>query len=219
MSLLAANGCFIKCKYLLHRSEIAMLSKELIKEIRLIVEEECKKDTNIFGYGIWSNHIVYVVKYSKQLAKLLGADEEIVEIAALLHDYAGIKDSSHSGEHHIYGAIEAEEILTRYDYPKEKIDMVKHCIVSHRGSVKKKRLTKEAECIASADAMAHISEVPSLLYLTYNKKGMTIEEGSKWVMEKLERSWNKLCPEAMELVKDYYESAKKVLCYKVNFNN
>jgi HD superfamily phosphodiesterase len=196
-----------------------MFNKELIKEISQIVEEECKKETNVFGYGIWSNHIVSVVKYSKQLAKLLDADEEIVEIAALLHDYAGIKDSSLCEEHHIQGAVKAEEILSRYDYPIAKINMVKHCIVSHRGSVTEKRFTKEAECVASADAMAHISEVPSLLYLSYNRKGMTIEEGSKWVMEKLDRSWMKLCPEARGIVKDYYESAKRVLCSKIDINS
>lgn len=191
-----------------------MSHDKLIKEINIIVEEACKKDTNIYGYSIWSNHIVNVVRYGKELAKLLGADEEIVEIAALLHDYAGIKDCSLSEEHHIYGAIEAEQILNQYNYPKEKIEQIKHCILSHRGSVKEKRLTLEAECIASADAMAHISGVPSLLYLTFTKKGMNIKEGSNWVAKKLERSWNKLCPEAKEIIRDYYNSAKMILCYK-----
>lgn len=50
---------------------------------------------------------VSVVKYSKVLAKTLGANEELVEIAALLHDYASVKDKNMYAKHHIYGAIEA----------------------------------------------------------------------------------------------------------------
>ena len=184
----------------------------LILDVRKIVEDACKKETNAYGYGIWSNHIVFVVKYSKELAKKLAADEEIVELAALLHDLAGIKDSSLTDQHHIHGGKEAEKILNTYNYPKEKIEHIKECIFSHRGSIQSKRLSPEAECIASADAMAHISQIPSLLYLTYNKHGMNIDEGSKWVNDKIERSWNKLCPEAKEIIKDHYYSAKKVLC-------
>lgn len=183
----------------------------LILEVSKIVEDACKKETNVYGYGIWSNHIVFVAKYSKELAKKLAADEEIVELAALLHDLAGIKDSSLSEEHHIHGGEEAEKILTAYDYPKEKIEHIKECIFSHRGSIQSIRLTPEAKCIASADAMAHIAQIPSLLYLTYNKHGMSIDEGTKWVSDKIERSWNKLCPEAKEIIKDQYYSAKKVL--------
>ncbi len=42
------------------------------QQIRAIVEEACKKETNIFGYGIWTHHIVYVVQYGRLLAEQLG---------------------------------------------------------------------------------------------------------------------------------------------------
>ena len=188
-----------------------MNQRQMIEEISKLVEDACKRDTNKFGYGIWSHHIVYVMKYAKQMAEILGADDEIVEIAALLHDYAGIKDSSLTEEHHIHGAIEAERILEEYEYSPEKIEKVKHCIISHRGSVVSERKNPEAECIASADAMAHIVQVVSLLYLAYAKHCMTIDEGKAWVLSKLERSWNKLCPEARGIIHDDYLYAKKIL--------
>lgn len=183
----------------------------MIDEICSLVEDACKRDTNIFGYGIWSHHIVYVAQYAKQLADRLGADREVVEIAAYLHDYAGIKDSALAEEHHIHGANEAERILEGYDYPQEKIEKVKHCIISHRGSVVTKRLTPEAECIASADAMAHVSQVASLLHLAYVKHGMSIDEGKGWVLNKINRSWDKLCPQAKEMIKEEYNCVKKLL--------
>lgn len=188
-----------------------MNSKDMIKEIEKIVENACKSASNQFGYGIWSHHIVYVVEFAKQLAERLGADIEVVEIAALLHDYAGIKDSSQESEHHIYGAAEAERILSGFGYLEDKIQKVKECILTHRGSVLVERLSAEAECIASADAMAHIYQVPSLLHLAYVKFGMGIDEGNEWVLNKIERSMKKLCPEAKEMVNDHYLKVKSVL--------
>ena len=38
--------------------------KEIVKEVRTLVEEECKKPANIFGYGFWTYHILSVVKYA-----------------------------------------------------------------------------------------------------------------------------------------------------------
>jgi len=160
------------------------------QQIRAIVEEACKKETNIFGYGIWTHHIVYVVQYGKLLAEQLGADAEIVELAALLHDYASIKDESLYRNHHLHSPLEAERILREVDYPEGKIYAVKQCI---------------------ADAMAHIDQVPSLLYLAFARFGMSIDEGTAWVREKLARSWQKLCPEAQAMMKDRYEAAQVLL--------
>jgi 8-oxo-dGTP diphosphatase len=184
---------------------------ELISTISKIVEQQCKSKDNIFGYEGWSCHIVSVVKHAKVLAKLLGANEEIVEIAALLHDYASVKDKDMYEEHHIYGAIEAQKLLQGLNYPQEKIDIIKDCIICHRGSVKKEQKTKEAVCVASADAMAHIDQVPSLLHLAYYNRKMDVKDGAEWVSRKIERSFNKLCPEAKDIMKEKYESAKVVL--------
>jgi uncharacterized protein len=188
-----------------------MGKEELIGNVSNLVQKQCKKESNIFGYEIWSHHVTVVVKYAKLLAKKLEADIEIVEISALLHDYASIKDKNMYDKHHIYGAIEAEQILKKLDYPKEKINMVKECIMSHRGSLNIKRVTKEEICVASADAMAHIDQIPSLLHLAYCKRKMGVDEGAIWVSNKIERSWNKLCLEAKEIIKEKYISGKSIL--------
>ena len=185
----------------------------MINKIRNIVEETCAKESNVFGYGIWTHHITQVVKNGKLLAEIFNADSEIVEIAALLHDYASIKDKTLYKEHHIHGQIEAEKILEHFGYPVEKIEKVKHCIATHRGSVLMERKSKEAECIANADAMTHIEQVPSLLYSAYVLKRMEIDDGAKWVRQKLKRSWNKLNFQVQELMREKYESALKILEY------
>jgi HD superfamily phosphodiesterase len=189
----------------------AIAQEHVINSIEKLVEDACLRKTNVFGPGIWSHHIVFVVKYSKMLAEMLGADQEIVEIAALLHDYAGIKDSSCSAEHHIHGANEAEIILKAFNYPYDKIEKVKQCILSHRGSFIVQKNSPEEICVASADAMAHIDQVASLMYAAFKERGLSIEDGKTWVREKLKRSWNKLCPEAQNIVKHKYECALEIL--------
>lgn len=183
----------------------------MIEEIKKLVEEACRKDTNHFGYGAWSHHISFVVKYAKLLAKKLGADEEICEIAALLHDYASILNKDWYPEHHIHSARLAEEILSKYNYPKEKIEAVKHCIMSHRASKNIPQETIEAKIVASADSMAHFDNVHSLLYLAFVVHKMDIEQGTKWVLDKSERSWNKLIPDAKEIIKEKYDAIKFAL--------
>lgn len=189
----------------------ALTKDQIINSIEKVVKEACQRKTNVFGPGIWTHHIIFVVKYSKMLATILGADQEIVEIAALLHDYAGIKDFSCSKEHHIHGANEAEIILKAFNYPEDKIEKIKQCILSHRGSVIVQRNSPEEICVASADAMAHIDQVASLMYAAFNELGMSIEDGKRWVREKLQRTWNKLCPEAQNIVKYKYECALEIL--------
>ncbi len=175
------------------------------------VEEACQAESNIFGYGIWTHHILSVVRYGEQLADLVGADTDVVEIAALLHDYASIKDQAMYQDHHLYGPREAERLLQEHGYSRTTIIAVKECIASHRASTPVEQRTKEAICLASADAMAHIEHVPSLLYLAYVQHKMSIDEGRKWVQEKLKRSWNKLCPEAQKLMQEKYLSDLIVL--------
>lgn len=182
----------------------------MIHDIERMVEQVCKQETNIFGYTIWTHHIVPVVRNAKQLAKLMDADLEIVELAALLHDFASVKDEALYKDHHINSAIEAEKILKNFDYPAQKIKAVKHCIETHRGSIDEQRRSIEAECVASADAMAHIQNVPALLYSAYNR-GKDIDEGTDWLRNKLQRSWNKMIPQAQNIVRDKYEAALKIL--------
>lgn len=190
---------------------MSIIKDQVIHSIEKLVQDACLRKTNVFGPGIWTHHIVFVVKYSKMLAAMLCADQEIVEIAALLHDYAGIKDSSYSKEHHIHGANEAETILKALNYPDDKIEKIKLCILSHRGSVVIQRNSPEEICVASADGMAHIDQVASLMYAAFKERGLSIEDGKTWVREKLKRTWGKLCPKAQTIVKYKYECALEIL--------
>ena len=180
---------------------------ELVSEVANLVERACAAPSNSFGYGIWTHHIREVVRLGRGLAPEFGADEETVALAALLHDYASVKDEGLYAEHHLHGPLEAERVLASLGCPAEKIDAVKRCIAEHRGSIEGERTTPEARCLASADALAHIQNVPSLLRFAYVHRGLEIDEGAAWVRGKLQRSWAKLEPEVRELAREQFAAA------------
>jgi len=184
---------------------------KIIYEIEKIVEAACAAESNVFGYGIWTHHIKQVAETANRIAPEFNADSEVVEIAALLHDYAGVKNEMLEAHHHIHGAIEAEFILSGLGYPENKINFVKHCILSHRASKRVERKTPEAECLANADAMVHIEQVPSLLNFAYTQQDMSIDGGALWVKNKLKRSWKKLSPQIQDKMWEKYTTALETL--------
>jgi uncharacterized protein len=183
----------------------------IIHEIERIVETACASDSNIFGYSIWTHHITQVVVNARRLAPRFGADPEVVELAALLHDYAGIKDAALHSDHHVHGPIEAERILRTLGYPDAKIVLVKACIATHRASIRAETRSVDGECLATADAIAHMEHVPSLLYYTFVQQRMGVDEGAAWVKRKLQRSWQKISPLIQVEMQERYEAALKTL--------
>lgn len=179
--------------------------------VRGTVERACLAPENVFGYSIWTHHIVWVERYGLELAQVLGANPLTVQLAALLHDYAGIKAAALAPAHHLYGVEETARVLGELGYPADLIRAVQHCVLTHRASQSLKPETLEAVCLASADAMAHIAQVPSLLHLAYARRGLGVDAGVLWVRGKLERSYRKLCPEAQEMIGARYEGALELL--------
>ncbi|MCX6796092.1 MAG: HD domain-containing protein [Candidatus Falkowbacteria bacterium] len=193
----------VKCK-----NDYNYIRREVIK----IVKNACAKRKNYFGSRTWEYHILPVVSHSLKLGKILKADLEVLELAALLHDYANLVDNKKfNSQHHKYGAIFAREILENLKLPENKINQVADCIYSHRGSLKIKAKTLEARILKSADAMSHITELADMFFLTYGIHRLGSLEGAKWLKEKLRRSWHKIMPEGKKLVREDYIMAIKIL--------
>ena len=188
---------------------------DIINYLQKEIRKRCESPNNKFGIGVYY-HIEAVVKNAKLLAEKNDADLEIVIIAAWLHDIASITDYSLYEQHHIHGAEMAEEILKTFDYPTEKIEIVKTCIKTHRGSVPSTRTAKEETykeciCVADADAISHFDNIPSLLFLAYSTKKMGYEEGKTFVKGKLSRSYAKLSQESKNFYAKKYDTIMELL--------
>lgn len=185
-----------------------MTTEEVIYEE---IKKRCESPANTYGIGAWDHHIKIVYKLAKKYANEYNAAPEIVSLAALLHDIASVTNVSYTEEHHIIGAQIAEKLLKKENYPTEKIELIKKCILNHRGSRLVAKNTPEEICIADCDAMAHFYSIPSLLSMVYREKKLSIDEGRQFVLDKLERSYNKMSKKGKQLVTLQYESAKNIL--------
>lgn len=56
-------------------------------------------------------------------------DTEIVDFSTILYDIALIKGVGPVEEHNIYGTKQAEKMLKKYNYPKEKIEHIKNVYI------------------------------------------------------------------------------------------
>lgn len=99
-------------------------------------------------------HVKTVVKLAKKLARETGADLEIVEAAAWLHD---VKKFEARGKHPSAGAAFARELLPKTDFPPDKIEPVAQAIDQHMGLWLTKPLDNlEAAILWDADKLSKI---------------------------------------------------------------
>lgn len=162
---------------------------EVVEKIKSIVLEKCeqhKKNAKFGFYDYWDDHIKRVVYHAVDLANQYGADAEIVELGALLHDVSMPSEYGDRSEHHAYSAEMAEMLLTELNYPKDRIEWIKKCVYNHPGRNQHLRETIEETCISDADALAHFDCIPSLFSLVYGVLGMSLEEGRENVKNRLQ---------------------------------
>jgi uncharacterized protein len=140
-----------------------VMYKATVKEAR----QRYGKAEPIYNYR-WE-HVTVVAALAVKLAKLTGADEEIVEAAAWLHDIAKDKGSNHPQ----IGADYARGFLVKTTFPAEKIERVAQAIEQHMGLWRSEPLTNlEAQVLWDADKLAKLG-----LTAVFHWTGMNLAEG------------------------------------------
>ncbi len=179
---------------------------DLIKE----QSERYDKSQNCNIGQTWNFHLLPVIKNACMLAEKYGADKDVVEVAAIFHDYADLLDLANRDIHHILGAELAEGILLQDGFSQDFINKVKLCIQNHRASVVKDKFSIEEICVADADAMSHLDSFVELIcwraYL-----GEDIMSCNNFVKKKIQKSYAKMSKETQILMQDKYDSIMKVL--------
>jgi len=166
--------------------------------------EELTKGTKE-EYNIYEKHIKYVHKYVVLLSKDKDVDKEVLEIAALLHDVSMNDINLDRENHNVYGASIAEDILMKYNYPKDKIDLVKKCILNHSSKRKEFRTTLEEKILVDADGLSHFDSIDSLYSFASTVKEMDDNEALLYLKDKLTKDYSELSKDILYLVQDKYD--------------
>ena len=189
------------------------MSKNNLKLLYDLVKKQCKifdKHEKIKEGQTWKYHILPVINNSIAFAKKRGGNAEVLEVAALFHDYANLVDIKKYGEnHHIVSGELAEPILLKHGYNQDFVNKVKKCIYSHRASTIKEKTTIEEICLADADGIAHIENVVELI-MWRGQRGDTVGNGNRFVKNKMEKTYAKLSTWAKEYIKDRHEANMKI---------
>ena len=186
----------------------------ITEKIKEFVIEKCrqhKKNPKFGYYDYWNDHIKRVVHHAVVLANQYGADVEIVELGALLHDVSMPSEYGDRSEHHVFSAEMTENLLTELNYPHDKIELVRKCVFNHSGQNAHLRNTLEEICVSDADALAHFDRIPSLFSLAYGIHKMTLEEGREYVKERLQGDYAGLSEKSKLVYKEKYDAMMKTV--------
>jgi uncharacterized protein len=126
------------------------------------------------------DHVVRVYHLAERLAKIEGADIEIVRAAALLHDTGGGLNTKNKGElgshsagekrveHHTISAQFAGQILESEGWTESRIQAVQHCIRAHRFRGNSEvPATIEAKVLFDADKLDAIGAIGAARAVAY----------------------------------------------------
>ena len=122
-----------------------------VRQVMRVAAEAENGGPDSFNYR-WE-HVRSVVTLANKLSHLTGADAEIVEAAAWLHDIRKADGEEHAQS----GAAYATEFLAQTDFPPDKIPAVVQAIAEHKGLWRDQPLTNlESMVLWDADKLSKL---------------------------------------------------------------
>lgn len=134
------------------------------------------------------DHVFRVYKLCLFIAKEEeNVDLEILIPAALLHDIARVEESNDktgSIDHAILGSEIAADILKNLDYEEDKIEKIKHCIITHRFRTGNEPKSIEAKILFDSDKLDAIGAIGvARTFMLSGKFGQSLSVNDNSIME------------------------------------
>ena len=145
--------------------------KAIIKQVENFAKKNSESD-DIHGFP----HVLRVKKLAIEIGIKVGANLQILEFAALLHDIGRIKEKTDAKKrnHAIISADMALRFLKseNFNISEEFIENVIHCIKAHSFSNNIKPCTLEAKVLSDADKIDALGAIG-----IYRTIGFTVKKG------------------------------------------
>ncbi|MCX5646307.1 MAG: HD domain-containing protein [Phycisphaerae bacterium] len=183
----------------------------ITEAIREYVSNECNSSKNAFGPAFFEEHLSVVAEYATELGKAFGADLEIIQLAAWLHDISAVQDFAALPRHPALGAEITRKLLQEKDYPSERIERVAKCIASHSTPVQIGNGPLEEVYVSNADAMSQIVKPAYWFYYVFQVRQFSFAEGWDWLRQRVESNWAALIPPAKEIIENEYRLVRETL--------
>lgn len=191
-------------------SQIVEKMRQEIMERSARFEEQTKGTKD--EYNIYREHIQYVYKYVVLLSKDKNVDKEVLELSALLHDISMTDITLDRSRHNEFGADIAEQLLRESNYPEDKVQLVKKCILNHSKKRREYRTTEEEQILVDADGLSHFDAIKKLYSLPSLVMGLSEEDSVRFVQEKLTGDYNELSDDLKSMVKEKYDRVMAAKC-------
>ena len=191
-------------------SQIVEKMRQEIMDRSARFEEQTKGTKD--EYNIYREHIQYVYKYVVMLSKDKNVDREVLELAALLHDISMTDMVLDRSRHNEYGAEIAEQLLRENNYPEDKTQLVKRCILNHSKRRQQYRSTEEEQILVDADGLSHFDVVKTLYSLPSKVMGLSEEDSVRFVQDKMTGDYNELSDDLKYLVKEKHDRIMAAKC-------
>jgi putative nucleotidyltransferase with HDIG domain len=146
-------------------------------------------DREAWADWIYDNHVVIVADYAKQLAGQKGANAELAQAAALLHDIADVHMSRFDERHEQASLDLARQVMEDVGYGEQDIaTVVDDAIKLHSCHDGHRPASKEGLVLATADALAHL-QTDFYIHALWSKTSseVSLEDFKDWVLKKIER--------------------------------
>ena len=129
----------------------------LFNKVKKVVEKELSSSAHDL------DHTFRVLQNAKLIAReMKNVDMEVLELSALLHDIARMKedeDKTGSIDHALLGAEMAANILESFNCPEQKIEIIVDSIRSHRFRAGRKPKYIEGRILFDADKLDAIGAI------------------------------------------------------------
>ncbi|HSX00387.1 MAG TPA: HD domain-containing protein [Patescibacteria group bacterium] len=145
---------------------------------------------------LWQNHVWLVAQYARQLAEQHGANGELAEASAWLHDIADTCMSRFDDTHEAVTLRIARDLLAESGYAEADIAViVDDAILLHGCHEGRRPASMEGQILATADALAHL-KTDFYVYAAWalGHEGKDLASVKAYVLQKSARDFTqKIC--------------------------